>query len=120
MTAIAPRTYRHLIANSTFITAKGKTCVFAGRKGGLGYYTTVDPGEIESLNALVAMPNVQIDLQEEAPVLPVEPIFSKQVDATIAQAAQEAAANTVLEAVPEVSKARDNLAAVIAGTKASK
>jgi len=107
---VPPVTFRHLVAGSTYISRKGKTCVFAGRKGALGFYTTTDSAEVEELTELAGMPNVQIDIEAS----PAATKFSKPVDPTLAVAAEEAAAPAALEATPEVANARNNIAAVIA------
>lgn len=110
---VPPVTFRHLIAGSTYISRKGKTCVFAGRKGGLGYYTSTDSAEVAELSEIAAVPNVQIE--RETPETAANPeAFTKKPDETIAIAAADAAAPAILEATPEVAAARNNLAAVIA------
>lgn len=109
-------TFKHLVAGSTYITQKGKTCQFAGKKGALGYYSTSDEQEIKELMELANAPNVQVEKQVDSAVpVPVEQdVMIKRQDPSIAKAADEAAAPALLEATPEVASARDKLASVIA------
>lgn len=111
-------TFKHLVAGSTYITKKGKTCQFAGRKGALGYYSTSDAAEIAELEELAALPNVQIERQADSavPVPAEQDTISKKPDPTIAKAAEDAAAPAALDADPQVNDARNKLAAVIAKT----
>ena len=82
-------------------------------KGGVGYYTTSDADEIAYIDAACKSPIVQM---ERVAALDDGKI-SKPADPAIAQAAEDAAKNTALEANPEVAALRDKLSNVIATNK---
>lgn len=106
-------TYKHLVAGSTIIMPKGKVCSFMGKPGGVGYYTTSDADEIAYIDAACKSPIVQMErvaAQDDGKI-------SKPADPSIAQAAEDAAKNTALEANPEVAALRDKLSNVIATNK---
>lgn len=120
-------TYKHLIAGSVFHYQKRreskdddphpvKTITFAGKKGGLGYYETSDPGEIAELDKLAKNPQVQLERVEGtvdvALAAPTETI-SKEQPPEIQQAVQEVQEQAAKTADPKLVSAQENLAAVI-------
>lgn len=109
-----PVTFKHLVAGSTFITAKGKVCRFLGKPGLPGTYETSDTEEIAELDILAASPTVQIErvAEEEA-----QAAMKKPVDPAIELAAKDAAKPAEAAANPTVVAAQQNLAATIAAAK---
>lgn len=114
---MAQKTYRHLVAGSTIIFKSGKTAVFHGKKGSVGFYSTSDKEEIEALGTIVKSPIVQIEeISVPTANTPLEE-FSKPLDPAIAKSAEDAAENTMMDANPAISAARSRLSAVIANNK---
>jgi hypothetical protein len=120
-------TFRHLIANSTFIMPTGKVCVFAGAAGGHGIYTTTDEDEVKELRKLAVQPTVQISELKEVPV-PAEPNKvtvdleqpAKPADPSLAAAVADAGNSAVIAANPAVSATTADLGKIIAAAKAGK
>lgn len=112
---MAQKTYRHLVAGSTIIFKSGKTAVFHGKKGSVGFYSTEDKEEIDALDTIVKSPIVQIE-EVTVPTSQSEE-FSKPLDPAIAKSAEDAAENTMMDANPAISAARSRLSAVIANNK---
>lgn len=120
-------TFKHQIAGSVIHYQKKKahkdadaepvkTLLFAGKRGGLGYYSTDDAGEIEALTALAKNPQVQlervegsIDVALEAPV----EVISKPIDPAITQATSDVQNDAARNADPKVIAAQDGLAQLL-------
>ena len=107
------KTFKHLTAGSTVIFKSGVVCRFMGQFGGVGFYETDKEDEIETLMELHRSPTAQVQLVEDESVA----VLDKPIDPSIAKSAEDAAANTALETVGEVSAARDKLAAMISKSK---
>ncbi len=118
-------TFRHLIANSTFIMPTGKVLVFAGASAGPGIYTATDEDEITELRKLAIQPTVQIDELKEVPVAanPGKVVIdlaqtAKAADPAIAAAAADAGKSAESAADPKLTAAATNLGQIIAAAKA--
>jgi hypothetical protein len=123
-----PVTFKHLIAGSVFYYQAPKahkdadpnpvkTLTFVGKKGGIGYYETSDPGEIEELTKLANNPQVQVERVEGsvdvALETPVESI-SKPVPEEVTQAVTEVQTQAARAEDPAVVAAQSNLARLLA------
>lgn len=116
------KTFRHLIANSTFIMPKGKVITFAGPTGGAGVYTTEDPDEIKELSAVAKMPTTQLEevAQEVVSVAGTEDApatLNKPADPAVKAAVADAAASADKAANPKVAAAAAKLGDIIAAAK---
>lgn len=105
--------YIHQTAGSTCIMPDGKVLRFMGPPGKSGTYSTDNPAEIEQLDKLSKNPQVPMEkLPDVVDVVATE--ITKPADPAIAQSVADAAANSALYVDPEVAKARDGLAALLA------
>lgn len=117
-------TYKHLIAGSVIHYQKKmaskdsnpepvETLIFAGKKGGIGYYFTSDPDKIAQLDLLAKNPQVQIERVDGdidvALDTPVETI-SKPVPVEVTQATAEVQEQSAHASDPKLIAAQENLA----------
>lgn len=107
------KTYRHLVAGSTFIKPSGEILTFAGPKGGAGFYVTDKPDEHTLLDALVKSPTAQLEevIEESAEGVVVA---SKAADPALEAAKQDAEKNTENASNPAVLAMQNKLGSLIA------
>lgn len=105
----AEHEYAHLVAGANTILPDGKKLTFYGKPGGMGFYRTSLEGEIEWMESLCNMPGSQVTRVINNTPVPV------RIDPAILQAAQDAAANTLLSMNPGVATMTANLGATLAG-----
>jgi hypothetical protein len=133
MSKVPTVTYKHLIANSTVHLQRPsidpedpsqqvlKTVVFAGKAGGVGFYSTDEAWEQKQLDWLAKHPQVQVERVEatlvQAIESPVAEVLEKAADPAIAEAAADALHTAEAHASPERAASQETLAALIARTK---
>lgn len=110
----AMRTFQHQYANASVITDKGKRLVFGGQNGGIGYYTTNKPAEIELLSEVADTPGSMVTEVKQAAdgryLVKDDPIL--QAERLAVQ--RDSRANTAADLDPNVNNARQNLGKNIA------
>lgn len=120
-------TYVHQVAGANTILPDGRKLTFAGktalvsqgRMAGLGYYTTDRSDEIEWLEHLVSIPASQITKLMKDDGTHSEKLVVKQVDPAIANAAVDAAKNSMRSMDPAISKVVDSLPNVMAANSSA-
>jgi len=123
------KTYVHQVAGASTIMPDGRRLIFAGKTGralqgggwlpgGMGYYTTGKEEEIAWLEDICKAPTSQITRLIEDKVRHVEVIEKKQVDPALADAVEDAAANSRRATDPAVAAAQNNIGKTIANDTA--
>lgn len=113
-TVVGLRTFQHLYAGAGVVMEKGKRLVFGGPNGGIGYYSTNKPSEIELLNEIANTPGSMVTEVKQAPdgryVTATDPIL--QAEQLAVQ--RDSRRNTENDLNPNVQNARQNLSRTIA------
>lgn len=111
---VESRTFVHQSAGVNTIMPDGRKLTFAGRPGGMGYYTTTLEDEIKWMVALCKAMTSQVTELIEDKVNHTEKLAYKQADPAVALAAADAAKNSEAVFNPQASAAVDALGNIIA------
>lgn len=125
-------TYKHLVAGSVIHYQKKrankdddaepvKTITFHGKHGGVGVYSTSDPGEIAELDKVAKNPQVQVERVEgdiDVALAPQVLTIEKAQPEEIKTVVDELQASAARSESPAVISAQEKLGALIAANKA--